>query len=89
MAGPTSRRMLPNGPICPAYKRLVAQRRIRPWTIERPLDGTPTPMPTVLRRLGTQTRAGIAREITAIRQRPVTLRGRGSPPALLDTLDIE
>ena len=44
-------------------------------TIERPLDGIPTPMPTVLRRLDTKSCADIAAGITALRQRPVTRAG--------------
>ena len=44
-------------------------------TIERPLDGTPTPMPPVLRRFDTSSCAQIAAEITALRQRPVTRAG--------------
>jgi len=44
-------------------------------TIERPLDGTPTPMPTILHRLDTKSCADITAELTAIRLRPVTRAG--------------
>lgn len=44
-------------------------------TVERPLDGVPTPMPTVLRRLDARSCAQIADEISAISTRPVARAG--------------
>ena len=40
-------------------------------TVERPLDGIPTPLPTVLRQVGTRSVLDIAEDIRAARQRPV------------------
>jgi pyruvate/2-oxoglutarate dehydrogenase complex dihydrolipoamide acyltransferase (E2) component len=44
-------------------------------TVERPLDGTPTPLPTILRHVGTRSYREITADIRAAKQRPVKRAG--------------
>jgi pyruvate/2-oxoglutarate dehydrogenase complex dihydrolipoamide acyltransferase (E2) component len=44
-------------------------------TVERPLDGTPTPLPTILRHVGTRSYREITADIRAAKQRPVNRPG--------------
>ncbi|HSJ45133.1 MAG TPA: 2-oxo acid dehydrogenase subunit E2 [Euzebyales bacterium] len=55
-------------------------------TIERPVDGAPTPMPTILHGLDRQSCADITGQISTLRQRPVTRAGDLTGNRLLATV---